>query len=197
MRREIKRLHTQTGVTALYVTHDQEEALSIADRIAVLKDGALQQVGSPRDLYRHPRTRFVAEFIGETNFLPGIIENTDDQFLTIATPAGALRAARIDGDWQSGQQIWCSIRPEAWRVDNSVTENRLGAQLESVMYLGESEQYQARLTGEQNSGKSVATENEDWRQIKIAVTNPGEQAPRPGDAITLTCAPSDIVPLAQ
>jgi ABC-type Fe3+/spermidine/putrescine transport system ATPase subunit len=197
MRREIKRLHTETGTTALYVTHDQNEALSIADRIAVLKDGSLQQVGSPRDLYRHPRTRFVAEFIGETNFLPGIIESVDAEFLAIATPAGALRAARIEGNWQAGQQIWCSIRPEAWRVDGSTTENRLGAQLESVMYLGESEQYQARLTGEQNSGKSVATENDDWRNIKIAVTNPGEQAPRPGDAITLTCAPADIVPLEK
>ena len=77
MRREIKRLHTETGTTALYVTHDQEEALSIADRIAILKDGILQQVGTPRELYRLPHTRFVAEFIGETNFIPGTLKHFD------------------------------------------------------------------------------------------------------------------------
>ncbi len=197
MRREIKRLHTQTGVTALYVTHDQEEALSIADRVAVLKDGALQQVGTPRELYRQPQSRFVAAFIGETNFLPGLIESVDAQFLTVATPAGVLRAARLEGAWETGQQIWCSIRPEAWRVEAGAAngENRLAAQLESVMYLGESEQYQARLVEEQHGGKSIAMDNEEWREIKVAVTNPGASAPRPGDAITLACAPDDVVAL--
>lgn len=215
MRREIKRLHTQTGVTALYVTHDQEEALSIADRVAILKDGHLQQVGSPRDLYRQPVSRFVAAFIGETNFLPGRIESIDSKFLVVATPTGALRAARPAGEWEIGQQISCSIRPEAWRVSTGAENgganrtgaatdgtNQMAAKLESVMYLGESEQYQARLVTEQNGGKIAATSEaanqtggEDWRDIKIAVTNPGASAPRPGDAITLTCAPADVVAL--
>ena len=207
MRREIKRLHEQTGITALYVTHDQEEALSIADRIAILKDGALQQAGTPRELYRHPQTRFVAAFIGETNFLPGVVESVDVQSLSVATPAGALRAARPDGVWETGQNIWLSIRPEAWRVTangargDRVGENRLEAHLKSVMYLGESEQYHARLSGEQLSGKSVALDGaegdkgDEWRDIKIAVTNPGADAPRPGDALLLTCAPDDVVAL--
>ena len=153
---------------------------------------------TPRDLYRQPQSRFVAAFIGETNFLPGRVESVDSEFLVVATPAGLLRAARLDGAWEIGQQIWCSIRPEAWRVEAKAesgnSANRMAAKLESVMYLGESEQYQARLVAQQNGGK-IATESEEWRDIKIAVTNPGASAPRPGDAITLTCAPEDIVAL--
>ncbi|HEY0073740.1 MAG TPA: ABC transporter ATP-binding protein [Abditibacteriaceae bacterium] len=200
MRREIKRLHEETGTTALYVTHDQEEALSIADRIAVLRDGVLQQVGTPRELYRAPVTRFVAEFIGETNFLPGLIESTEAQFLTVATPAGMLRATRPESDsFEKGQTVWCSIRPEAWRVNGEATNNSLAAQLKSVMYLGEREQYQAHLTGQQNSGKTAegaAGENENaWRDIKIAITNPGETAPSVGGPLSLSCDPSDVVVL--
>lgn len=200
MRREIKRLHEQTGTTALYVTHDQEEALSIADRIAVLKDGILQQVGTPRELYRAPASRFVAEFIGETNFLPGTVESVDGDFLRVSTPAGILRAMRpSSGDFQKGQEVSCSVRPEAWRMQASnapTGDNHLTAQLQTVMYLGEREQYQVRLTAETNSGKeSTAATDEAWRDIKIAITNPGEAAPQPGQNIILFCDPADVVVL--
>ena len=73
MRSEIRRLCTETGITTVYVTHDQKEALSMADGVAVLKDGAVQQVGPPRELYERPRSRFVADFLGETNFIAGTI----------------------------------------------------------------------------------------------------------------------------
>ena len=196
MRREIKRLHEETGTTALYVTHDQEEALSIADRIAVLRDGVLQQVGTPRELYRAPATRFVAEFIGETNFLPGLIESADAQFLQVSTPAGILRAAKPDGDFAKGQNVWCSIRPEAWRVaTGEITDSHLSAQLKNVMYLGEREQYQAHLTGHQNGGKMAEGENEVWRNVKIAITNPGERPPQVGGSLSLSCDPADVVVL--
>jgi iron(III) transport system ATP-binding protein len=147
MRREIKRLHGETGTTALYVTHDQNEALSIADRIAVLKDGVLMQVGTPRELYRLPTSRFVAEFIGETNFIPGTLKHFDARNMLVETPVGPLRVLRQDTQgWQEGQNVWCSVRPEAWHVqresqgegDASTQDaNRLQARLEDVMYLGE------------------------------------------------------------
>ena len=201
MRREIKRLHEETGTTALYVTHDQEEALSIADRIAILREGVLQQVGTPRELYRAPVSRFVAEFIGETNFLPGVVETTDTQFLNVSTPAGMLRATRPESrTFEKGQNIWCSIRPEAWHVNNEGAINSLAAQLKSVMYLGEREQYQAYLTAQQNSGKiagEAAASDNAWRDIKIAVTNPGENAPRVGEQLSLSCDPADVVVLSQ
>lgn len=210
MRREIKRLHEETNTTALYVTHDQEEALSIADRIAVLREGILQQVGTPRELYRAPVSRFVAEFIGETNFLPGVIQSADGPFLQVATPAGVLRASKPEnGQFANGQKVWCSIRPEAWRVASSESaEEHLAAQLKSVMYLGEREQYQAHLTARQNGGKIAdrgatgeasggAPGDESWRDIKIAITNPGESAPQVGGALSLSCDPADVVVLSE
>lgn len=207
MRREIKRLHGETGTTALYVTHDQNEALSIADRIAVLKDGILMQVGTPRELYRLPTSRFVAEFIGETNFVPGTLKHFDARDMLVETPVGPLRALRQDTQgWQEGQNVWCSIRPEAWQVqrdsqreaqpegDASTQDtNRLAARLEDVMYLGETEQLQLLLTG----GTATTDSDENWRHIKTSVLNPGTAAPQPGENLTLACAPSDVVVLAQ
>jgi len=206
MRREIKRLHVETKVTALYVTHDQEEALSIADRIAVMRDGVLQQVGSPRDLYRRPRTRFVAEFIGETNLLPGVLKADEGGVLHVDTPLGMVRAqppvATDSGMPQPvlevGKNVWCSIRPESWHVVNGAgdfeNENRFAAHLESVMYLGETEQYQARLTGGVETGAGAV---EPWREVKLSVANPGAAPPRTGDGLTLSCAPRDVVVLAE
>ena len=196
MRAEIKRLHAETGTTALYVTHDQEEALSIADRVAVLKDGELMQVGAPRELYRHPVSRFVAEFIGETNFLPGKILSIEPQTLCVETPAGVLVAARGEGDWQLNQQVWCSIRPESWRLQSEGKNvNEFAAQLEDAMYLGQNEQLRARLTG--GVAASAATADESWRLLKIAVPNPTAKSPDVGVPITLSCASEDVVVMAE
>src|SRR5260370_24706291 len=74
MREEIRRMHSQTKITTIYVTHDQKEALSLADRLAVMRDGAIEQLGDPRTVYRSPANRFVADFIGETNWLPANVE---------------------------------------------------------------------------------------------------------------------------
>ncbi|MBW3636219.1 MAG: ABC transporter ATP-binding protein [Armatimonadetes bacterium] len=195
MRAEIKRLHKETGTTALYVTHDQEEALSIADRVAVLKDGDLMQVGAPRELYRHPRSRFVAEFIGETNFLPAKIENLDAETLHLHTEAGKLVAARPEGHWSVGQEVFCSIRPESWRLEapDGENSNQLSARLEDAMYLGQNEQLMARLTGGlETEGTSGA-----WRRVKVAQANPSSKPPVVGGNLTLFCAPQDIVVLAE
>jgi iron(III) transport system ATP-binding protein len=90
MRTEIRRICKQAGLTAVYVTHDQKEALSIADRIAVMHDGILQQCGSPSEVYRTPNTTFVASFIGETNFLDGEVTSVDGNSCTVTTPLGPL-----------------------------------------------------------------------------------------------------------
>ena len=194
MRAEIKRLHKETGTTALYVTHDQEEALSIADRVAVLKDGILMQVGAPRDLYRHPQNRFVAEFIGETNFLPAKITNIDADLLEIETAAGRLLAARPDGNWNVGQEVFASIRPESWHLSEvEGASNELDATLEDAMYLGQNEQLMARLS----SGIERAGASENWRLVKVAVANPGAAAPHVGGKVQLFCAPRDVVVLAE
>ena len=192
MRAEIKRLHDQTGTTALYVTHDQEEALSIADRIAVLKDGVLQQVGTPRELYRRPASRFVAAFLGETNFIPGVLQTVNGEYCEIDTPVGVLRAARPERSVDPGSHVWCAIRPESWHIASGeeADGNHLTARLEDVMYLGAVEQYRVRLTG----GRKTQ-DDEDWRRLKVAVTNPGQAAPRHEQELHLTCAPEDVVVL--
>jgi iron(III) transport system ATP-binding protein len=193
MRNEIKRLHGETGTTALYVTHDQEEALSIADRIAVMKDGRLQQVGTPRELYRQPQNRFVAEFLGETNFFEGKIQTAGADLLVIETPFGAVRAARVEGNtWQTGQNVWCSVRPESWHVAMSdealpPQANNFVARLESIVYLGQTEQYRVRLRSRHD-----VTDN----MVKLAVANPRVQAPPVDAELTMWCAPEDVVILA-
>jgi iron(III) transport system ATP-binding protein len=191
MRAEIKRLHEQTGTTALYVTHDQEEALSIADRVAVLKEGVLQQVGAPRELYRRPASRFVAEFIGETNLIPGKLKSLDGDDCEIETPAGVLHAARPERKVESGQDVLCSIRPESLRASGEY-KNRLQARLENVMYLGANEQYQVRLIGGQETQA-----DDSWRQVKIAIANPQAAPPHAGSTLSLSCAPEDVVVLAS
>jgi iron(III) transport system ATP-binding protein len=193
MRVEIKRLHDQTGTTALYVTHDQEEALSIADRIAVLKDGVLQQVGAPRELYRRPASRFVAEFLGETNFIPGVLRDNSAGFSYVETPLGVMRAASSEAPTEAGQNVWCAVRPESWRVaevsdENNERDNRFPARLQSVMYLGASEQYRVLL-----SGGIEAAQTEAWREVKVAVANPRQAAPNVDAPLELLCAPEDVV----
>lgn len=192
MRAEIKRLHKETGTTALYVTHDQEEALSIADRVAVLKDGNLMQVGAPRDLYRQPRSRFVAEFIGETNFLPATITRVDADKLELETASGKLLAVRGEGQWSVGQQVWCSVRPESWHLSAPEGEsNQLKARLEDAMYLGQAEQLLARLTG------GLETASSQNPLVKVAVTNPGVHPPIVGGELTLFCSPRDVIVLPE
>lgn len=195
MRSEIKRLHREQQTTALYVTHDQEEALSIADRVAILRDGDLMQVGPPRDLYRAPRSRFVAEFIGETNFVPGQIKGVNSDSLDVQTAVGIIRAARPEGTWSLNQEVWCSIRPESWHVlgaDHKADNVLFTATLQDAMYLGQAEQLIVRL-----DGGLEKTTDEAWRTIKIAVANPDARPPAIGGKVRVGVDPNDVVVLSE
>ncbi len=118
MRSEIRRICKTAGFTTIYVTHDQKEALSVADRIGVMKDGRLMQVGTPGELYHHPANTFVADFIGQTNLLPGRIVARDGATVQVETPAGRFTARA--GAGANGQplpdQVMVSIRPEQMRL---------------------------------------------------------------------------------
>ncbi len=144
MRREIRDLCKTNHLTAIYVTHDRQEALSMADRIALLKDGRIIQTGTPQELYRSPVNAFAASFIGDTNFLEGIIRNG-----AIETAAGSLRA-NIPPQCKEGEKVTLSIRPEAITLVDSNTEqdNILPAVLQDSAYLGELASNRARtVTG--------------------------------------------------
>src|SRR5258705_12991391 len=103
MQFEIKRLHRELGATILYVTHDQEEALTMSDRVAVLRQGELEQCAAPQVLYDRPQTQFVAGFVGESNILPGKVIVVKGQMTAIAEEA-ALTVPLPAGDWRNGQR---------------------------------------------------------------------------------------------
>ncbi len=201
MRAEIKRLHGEKQTTALYVTHDQDEALSIADRIGIMREGKLTQVGTPRELYRAPQSRFVAEFIGETNFIPATIKSFDQNETVAETPLGIVCASPQNG-LQIGQNVWLSIRPESWQIvelggtssTRSVVnsgENVFEARVQSVIYGGATEQLQAVLIGGRENGKE-----EFWRRIKISQLN--STTPMKGDqTISLSVDARDVVVLCE
>ncbi len=114
MRVEIRRLQKSLGLTAIYVTHDQEEALAISDRIAVLRDGRIEQVGTPETIYRAPQTAFVAEFMGSTNIILGVAAGFDGSATTVAAGGAMFQVRGRAG--APGAKVLLSIRPETMRL---------------------------------------------------------------------------------
>ncbi|GIF57404.1 ABC transporter ATP-binding protein [Asanoa iriomotensis] len=115
MRFELKRLQRDLGVTTVYVTHDQVEALAMSDVIAVMSNGKVEQMGRPTDIYNNPRSRFVADFVGTTNLIAGEVESREGDRYVVTTPQGRL-AARSPGDLATGAQVIVSVRPEHIQV---------------------------------------------------------------------------------
>ena len=116
MQLELKHLQTQIGITFVYVTHDQEEALTMSDRIVLMRQGRIAQVGTPRELYDRPASRFVADFIGETNLLPGVVTESGAGVTTLRVGDTTMRGAS-DGALPPGAEAWLTVRPEAIRLD--------------------------------------------------------------------------------
>ena len=111
MRFELKRLQRELGITGLYVTHDQTEALAMSNRVAVMRDGKIEQIGRPREVYESPSSRFVADFIGTSNFIDGTVSSRDGNAYVIDTPEGELRV-RSDLQFAVGADVVVSARPE-------------------------------------------------------------------------------------
>lgn len=162
MREEIRRIHEQTRITTIYVTHDQKESLSLADRLAVMRDGRLEQLGSPRQIYRSPANRFVADFIGETNWLAGTLESAEPDAWLVRTEYGLFRCRPGTG-FQAGQAVWLGFRPEAVEF-RSPGFNMLSTTVGQATYLGETEQY--RLRG--SDGLTVTAVEQNPQQPRAA-----------------------------
>ncbi len=178
MREEIRRIHQQTRITTIYVTHDQKEALSLADRMAVLRDGIIEQVGDPRAVYRAPANRFVADFIGETNWLPAKVKSATGAAMVLETVAGDFHAPARP-DLATGARVWLGFRPEAVQIGANAV-NGLTSTITHVSYLGEIEQYQLRIAGDQT--------------IKAFEQNPLEIR-RTGEALSVHVRPQDLLVL--
>ncbi|MGL4400919.1 MAG: ABC transporter ATP-binding protein [Luteolibacter sp.] len=143
MRREIRRIVKENGLTGIYVTHDQEEALAMADRMAVLTRGNIGQIGTPEQIYRDPRSAYVANFIGETNLIAGTAIETRDGFTMANTAAGPIVGRITKPDWHpaAGEAVTLSIRPEAWRLHQSEGDNTFLGHVVERSYLGQRIQY--------------------------------------------------------
>jgi spermidine/putrescine ABC transporter ATP-binding subunit len=114
MRTEIRRLQKTLGITVIYVTHDQEEALAISDRIAVMRSGRIEQIAEPRAIYEHPANAFVAEFVGTSNLLRGTIQQRDGEMADIMVAGVLVRTRAVAG--LAGDRVVVSLRPEALRL---------------------------------------------------------------------------------
>jgi len=147
MQIELKRLQLDSGITFVFVTHDQEEALTMSDRIAVVSRGTVRQVGSPREIYDHPAERFVADFIGEANMLEGELARVDAGRGMVRLVGGIEVPARVPQGAPASGPVTVVVRPEhaALAVDQNV--RGLPAVVESAVYVGTDTQYHLRLAG--------------------------------------------------
>jgi spermidine/putrescine transport system ATP-binding protein len=154
MQLELKRLNREVGATFIYVTHDQEEALTMSDRIAVMSEGRILQIGSPAEIYERPHTRFVADFIGQTNFLEGTLAHQEGDECHIDVPGVGTVRGRARQPLTARGPVWLAVRPE--KV-NLVLEpesaaipndwNLLKGRIEDIVYLGTHSQIHLRLAG--------------------------------------------------
>ncbi|NJR64972.1 MAG: ABC transporter ATP-binding protein [Leptolyngbyaceae cyanobacterium CRU_2_3] len=151
MQIELSHLHRELGITFVMVTHDQEEALSLSDRIAVMNKGMIEQIGTPSEIYEHPRTAFVADFIGDTNLLRGQVEFSSPSGLQVTTAQGLKIEVKHREGWHSSNSadVFVSIRPEKVQVALSLPADQVncyGGKLNHVMYLGTHVHYQVELS---------------------------------------------------
>ncbi len=137
MQLEIRRLHRELGVTMVYVTHDQSEALTMSDRIAVFHRGRIQQIGSPESIYEHPANAFVARFIGENNRVAGTVERIDGARCAVRAAGGAMLAGTFGGSLSPGEAALVSVRPEQIVLGDGPADCALDGTLAEAIYLGD------------------------------------------------------------
>ena len=151
MQIELKQIHEMLGVTIVYVTHDQSEALTMSDRVAIFESGAIVQIGTPDGLYNEPATAFVASFIGENNALDGVVERVDGDRCLVALPTGLKATALAIGDIRPGAPAHLTIRPERIGLSaaDGPSDNRFQATVDGRIYHGDHQRLLARLANGQ------------------------------------------------
>jgi spermidine/putrescine transport system ATP-binding protein len=143
---ELRNLQHEVGITFVYVTHDQEEALTMSDRIAVMNEGKVQQIADPTTLYELPKNSFVANFIGQTNVFSGTVESVSGDRVTLLTPKGMKIEAVAQDGVEVGEEAQAAVRPEKVRFGGA-GDNASTAAIRQIVYLGVSTQYIAELPG--------------------------------------------------
>jgi iron(III) transport system ATP-binding protein len=187
MREEIERLHRETDITFVYVTHDQAEALSLADRLSVMNDGRIEAVGTPAQLYHRPPSLFCADFLGEANLVPGRVAGPHELGVTVHTPFGPWQAVCPDNCTPTaGMPVTCLVRPENLRrtgaPDNANTLTaetvsvRLSGSTMSVVLAAEGMELKATLLNEYPSSVDAGTRMRWYADVAgtIMIPEPGE-----------------------
>jgi iron(III) transport system ATP-binding protein len=144
MRTEIRRLQKRLGITSIYVTHDQAEAMALSDRIVVMNHGKIEQVGSPADIYQKPATTFVADFMGRSNFIKSTVLSSSRQALCLDL-YGQKMILNADATFSVGDVVNLIVRPEAVRLSSSPTKTALKGEVRQVEYLGPHVDYEVEL----------------------------------------------------
>jgi ABC-type Fe3+/spermidine/putrescine transport system ATPase subunit len=182
VRGEIRRLQRELAITTIYVTHDQEEALSLSDRVAVMRDGKILQVAAPRTLYERPVNRFVADFVGTNNFIPGVCRERSAERAVVETPLGAL-SGRPAGSVATGQRCVLAVRPENLALGGD-GENVVDGRVTLGAYLGNTLRYDVETAA--------------GLVLKVDVRDPWHHDPLPtGRAVRLTCPASVALTLPE
>jgi ABC-type Fe3+/spermidine/putrescine transport system ATPase subunit len=179
MRLELRELNRRLGITFVLVTHDQEEALVMSDRVAVMSAGCIMQIGSPVEIYRHPRTAFVAEFIGEANIYSGRVRAVADGLAIVMQPDGQSWRIPAGPGVSTGDELQVAVRPEWHELvageSNGSSANTLSGRIREINFLGETSQAVVTL--------------HDGRDVRVAIPHSalatGSRFWRSGDAVTV------------
>jgi putative spermidine/putrescine transport system ATP-binding protein len=174
MRAELREIQRAVGITTIFVTHDQHEALGLSDRVAVMNAGRIEQLGTPREVYEEPATRFVAEFIGASTVLDARAVDAG----TVALAGGQHLRVALDRPLEPGAALQLLIRPERVELGGGAA-NALPARVASVMFLGDHSELRLELSG----------------GVRLLATVRGAAAVQPGDAVTVTLPPDAFLPL--
>ncbi|HEX5326358.1 MAG TPA: ABC transporter ATP-binding protein [Acetobacteraceae bacterium] len=183
MRTEIRQLQQQLGITTIFVTHDQEEALTMSDRVVVMNRGRIEQIGQPGDIYRAPQTLFVAGFIGEANFLSGSLESAPPGQVRFVTADGMALIAIADTTLHAGAPAMATVRPESVHIlrpgdpRSERYANRFTGRVEATSYLGSSTS--VRVHVDPAVSLQVMQQNHEADEDRI------DHAPHPGETVVI------------
>jgi spermidine/putrescine transport system ATP-binding protein len=181
MQVELKNLQERVGVTFLFVTHDQDEALLLSDRIAVMNQGRIEQVDAPEALYERPRTRFVADFLGVQNLLPGVVSELAGGLAQVRTESGLVIAAHDDGGYRPGAPVWLGLRAERISLVER-SRNAFDGAIDDEIFLGDWTEWRVR------AGAAV---------LSVGEGNVLARERRRGDRVTLSFPPEAVLRLEE
>jgi putative spermidine/putrescine transport system ATP-binding protein len=186
LRTEIRQLQQTLRITTIFVTHDQEEALTMSDRVVVMNHGRVEQIGAPAEIYRAPRTLFVAQFIGEANIIAGRLEPLGARYARLVTDTGVAFSTTTKGGVSAGMTALATLRPESLRIfgqhdpRSQPYANRFQGVVETVAYLGSRTMLSVRV--------DAAISLRVMQQGSEADPDQGGDGPRQGETVVVACS---------